>query len=161
MGGADRFAHFFASASPAPVSGPQASIGRLDAAVGHDTDSEKPAPMWWGPAADVPPMLGPAGSAHMSVLDYAIWAGWNAGAGKRGPVLVKPETLAYIHSAKIGTGRFSASSPRHAGGRRIRVGLGPGEIDWTAMLVLTHNGSNGFNLAKYSLTRGATWQLSP
>ena len=30
-----------------------------------------------GPNADVPPVLGPAGIAHMSVLDFARWAGWN------------------------------------------------------------------------------------
>ena len=128
--------------------GPQASIGRLDAAVGHDTDSEKPAPMWWGPAADVPPMLGPAGSAHMSVLDYAIWAGWNAGAGKRGPALVKPETLAYIHSAKIGTGRLPHPRPGTPAEGEYALGWGLAKFDWTATPVLTHNGSNGFNLAK-------------
>ena len=42
-------------------------------------------PMFWGAAADVPPLLGPAGVAHMSIQDFAKWAGWNAGEGKRGP----------------------------------------------------------------------------
>jgi hypothetical protein len=30
-------------------------------------------PMLWGAAADVPPLLGPAGVAHMSILDFAKW----------------------------------------------------------------------------------------
>jgi CubicO group peptidase (beta-lactamase class C family) len=128
--------------------GPQASVGRLDAAVGHDTDGGKITPMWWGPAADVPPMLGPAGAAHMSVLDFAAWAGWNAGALKRGPALVKPETLAFIHSPKIHTGKMANPRPGTPTEGDYALGWGVAKFDWTATPVLTHNGSNGFNFAK-------------
>lgn len=133
--------------------GPQASVGRLDAAVGHDADGAKPTPMWWGPAADVPPLLGPAGSAHMSVLDFAAWAGWNAGAGKRGPALVKPDTLAYIHAAKISTGRIANPRPGTPTEGEYAFGWGRVKFDWTETPVLTHNGSNGFNFAKVLIDR--------
>ena len=128
--------------------GPQASVGRVDAAIGHDVEDGKITPMWWGPAADVPPLLGPAGSAHMNVLDFAAWAGWNAGAGRRGPALVKRETLASIHAARISTGKIANPRPGTPSQGEYALGWGLVKFDWTATPVLTHNGSNSFNLAK-------------
>src|SRR5262245_60499980 len=62
--------------------GAQVTLGKLDAPVGHQIDElGKITPMLWGAAADAPPMVGPAGIAHMSILDFARWAGWNAGQG--------------------------------------------------------------------------------
>jgi CubicO group peptidase (beta-lactamase class C family) len=72
--------------------GPQATLGHIDAPLGH-----RPLPdgslkaMLAGPNGDNPEMIGPAGTVHLSILDFAKWAGWNAGEGKRGPALVKPE----------------------------------------------------------------------
>jgi CubicO group peptidase (beta-lactamase class C family) len=128
--------------------GPQATMGRLDAAIGHDIEGETITPMPWGPAADGPPMLAPAGIAHMSVLDFATWAAWNAGAGKRGPALVKPETLARIHHPMIDTGRIPNPRPGTPQEGQYALGWGIVKYDWAPGPVLTHNGSNGFNLAK-------------
>jgi CubicO group peptidase (beta-lactamase class C family) len=128
--------------------GPQATIGRLDAAVGHDVEEGKITPMLWGPAADVPPLLGPAGAAHMSVLDFAAWAGWNAGAGKRAPQLVTAETLAEIHKPRIGTGKLVNPRPGTPQEGEYAFGWGLVKFEWTQAPVLTHNGSNGFNFAK-------------
>jgi CubicO group peptidase (beta-lactamase class C family) len=128
--------------------GPQATTGRIDAAIGHDVDGDKVTPMLWGPAADVPPLLGPAGAAHMSILDFAAWAGWNAGGAKRGPELVKPETLARIHAAKISTGRLVNPRPGTPTEGQYCMGWGLVKFDWTETPVLTHNGSNSFNFAK-------------
>jgi CubicO group peptidase (beta-lactamase class C family) len=128
--------------------GPQATTGRVDAAIGHDIDGAKVTPMFWGPAADVPPLLGPAGAAHMSILDFAAWAGWNAGGARRGPALVRPETLAYIHEAKIHTGKIPNPRPGTPAEGDYCMGWGLAKFDWTATPVLTHNGSNGLNLAK-------------
>ena len=54
--------------------GPQATTGLYDAPVGHKLDEAtgKATPHAWGPSADLPPVLGPAGLAHMSVGDFAI-----------------------------------------------------------------------------------------
>ncbi len=128
--------------------GPQASVGRLDAPVGHSVEDGKVTPMWWGPAADVPPMLGPAGAAHMSVLDFAAWAGWNAGAGKRGPALVKPETLAQIHRARISTGKLETPRPGEPAEGEYALGWGLVKFGWADAPLLVHNGSNSMNFAK-------------
>lgn len=35
--------------------------------------------------APKPLIIGPAGTMHMSVLDFAKWVAWQAGKGKRAP----------------------------------------------------------------------------
>ncbi len=55
--------------------GPQATMGKIDTPVGHQiSDDGKVTPMLWGAAADAPPVIGPAGNVHMSILDFARWA---------------------------------------------------------------------------------------
>ncbi|HEX2150727.1 MAG TPA: serine hydrolase domain-containing protein [Stellaceae bacterium] len=82
--------------------GPQASLGRIDAPLGH-----RPLPdgtvkaMLAGPNGDNPEMIGPAGTVHLSILDFAAWAGWNAGEGKRGPALVSAEALRKLHTPVV------------------------------------------------------------
>lgn len=129
--------------------GPQATRGKLDAPVGHLVDAKgKITPMPWGAAADAPPIVGPAGVAHMSVLDFAAWAGWNAGRGKRGPQLVKPETLASIHSPRVVTGKLPSAPPGTPQEGQYALGWGVVKFDWSSSPVLNHSGSNGMNLAK-------------
>ncbi len=129
--------------------GPQASTGKFDAPVGHNvSDKGEITPMPWGPAADVPPVLGPAGVAHMSVLDFAAWAGWNAGRGKRGPALVKPETLAAIHRPRVKTGKLPNARPGTPQEGEYALGWGLVKFEWSDTPLLTHNGSNSLNLAK-------------
>ena len=66
--------------------GPQAMLGRVDAPLGHEPrEGARPKPLLAGPGGDNPEVIGPAGTAHMSVLDFARWAGWNAAVGQRGP----------------------------------------------------------------------------
>jgi CubicO group peptidase (beta-lactamase class C family) len=128
--------------------GAQATMGKLDAPVGHKvSDKGEITPMLWGAAADVPPAVGPAGIAHMSVLDFAAWAGWNAGAGKRGPALVKPETLARLHRPHIKTGKLPNPRPGTPQEGEYALGWGVVKFDWATHPLLTHNGSNGMNLA--------------
>jgi len=128
--------------------GPQASRGRLDAPVGHRIDpSGKVVPMPWGDAADVPAVLGPAGVAHMSVLDFAKWAGWNAGEGKRGPALIGPETLKSLHRPRISTGPLPNARPGTPQEGEYALGWGVVKFAWAPQPALTHSGSNGMNLA--------------
>jgi CubicO group peptidase (beta-lactamase class C family) len=129
--------------------GPQATMGKIDAPVGHQLgDDGNITPMLWGAAADAPPVIGPAGNAHMSVLDFARWAGWNAGEGKRGPALVKPETLRFIHAPKVKTPVINNPRPGTPTTGEYAFGWGLVKFDWTPNVVLTHNGSNALNLAK-------------
>jgi CubicO group peptidase (beta-lactamase class C family) len=84
--------------------GPQASLGKVDAPLGHLLVDGKAKAMLAGPNGDNPLILGPAGTIHMSVLDFAKWVEWNAGEGKRGPALVSAEILKKIHTPVISTG---------------------------------------------------------
>jgi hypothetical protein len=59
--------------------GPQASLGKTDAPLGHLMVDGKPKAMLAGPNGDNPLILGPAGTMHMSVLDFAKWVAWHAG----------------------------------------------------------------------------------
>lgn len=129
--------------------GPQASFGKYDAAIGHSIDDQGIAtPMTWGAAADVPPVMGPAGNAHMSVLDFARWVGWNAGAGKRAPHIVSPETLAEIHRPHVRTPPLKDPKPGTPSQGEYALGWGVIAFDWAKTPLLAHNGSNGMNLAK-------------
>jgi CubicO group peptidase (beta-lactamase class C family) len=129
--------------------GAQATPGKLDAPVGHSINEDgSVTPMYWGAAADLPPALGPAGTAHMSVLDFATWAAWNAGGARRGPALVRPQTLARIQRGHIDTGKIPDAKPGTPSEGRYAMGWGV--VKWPAMKnpVLQHNGSNSMNLAK-------------
>src|SRR5262249_21285857 len=59
--------------------GAPARPGKIGAPLGHRGIGKKAKAFLAGPAGDSPAVLGPAGRAHMSVLDFARWAGWNAG----------------------------------------------------------------------------------
>ena len=127
--------------------GAQATFGIYDAAVGHRIDSKgKVTPYPWGEAADLPAALGPAGLAHMSIKDFASWAGWNAGEGKRGPAILKPETLKLLHRPVV---EMQVKDPKTGAMKTGSYALGWGlsKFDWTDKPLLTHNGSNGMNFA--------------
>ena len=129
--------------------GPQATFGKLDAAVGHRIDDKTGAvtPIAWGPAADGPLVVGPAGIAHMSVTDFVRWAAWNAGDGKRGPALVSPETLKRIHAPHVKTPEIKDPKPGTPTTGEYALGWGVVSFPWTPNPVLLHNGSNSLNLA--------------
>lgn len=129
--------------------GPQASTGRIDAPVGHlVADDGTVTPMPWSTPADSPPVLGPAGAVHMSVVDFATWAGWNAGRGHRPPALVKPESLARIHRPHLSTGKLPNPRPGTPTEGKYALGWGIAKMDWARRPLLLHNGSNRMNLAK-------------
>jgi CubicO group peptidase (beta-lactamase class C family) len=129
--------------------GAQATLGKVDAPVGHQIDEQgKITPMLWGAAADAPPMVGPAGTAHMSILDFARWASWNSGQGRRGPAIVTPQTLKLIHTPHVKTPRIENPKPGTPQTGECAFGWGVVKFDWTEKPVLSHNGSNSMNLAK-------------
>ena len=126
--------------------GPPASLGKVDAPVGHGEVDGKIKAYLPGPNGDNPPILGPAGTAHMSVLDFARWAGWQAGEGKRGPKLVRPETLRKLHTIVISmTIEKAAPGTPPSGG--YALGWGQLSVPWAPEPLLFHGGSNGHNLA--------------
>lgn len=129
--------------------GPQSTFGLVDAAVGHRIEPDgSVTAMLWGPAADVPPVLGPAGNAHMSILDYAKWAGWNAGQAERSPHLVTPATLEVIQAEHVQTPVRENPPPGTPSTGGYGLGWSSVEFEWAGKPLLTHNGSNSMNLAK-------------
>ncbi|MFL5002115.1 MAG: serine hydrolase domain-containing protein [Xanthobacteraceae bacterium] len=108
--------------------GAQATPGKLDAPVGHQIDEQgKITPMLWGAAADAPPMLGPAGTAHMSILDFARWALELGPRPARPGHRDLPDAQTHPCAARQDAAHREPQT-RHAADRRIRVRLGRGEI---------------------------------
>jgi CubicO group peptidase (beta-lactamase class C family) len=127
--------------------GPQASLGKIDAPLGHSVIDGKVKAFLAGPNGDGPAVLGPAGIAHMSILDFALWAGWNAGEGKRAPALVKPETMKKLHTPVITMPPKKDAAPGTPPGGGYALGWGELPVDWAPYPLCYHGGSNGMNLA--------------
>ncbi len=127
--------------------GPQATLGRIDATLGHIYIDGKLKAFLSGPNGDNPPIIGPAGNAHMSVLDFARWAGWNAGEGKRGPKLVRAETLKKLHTPVISMPPKQDARPGTPSHGKYALGWGEVRVDWAPEPLLYHGGSNEKNLA--------------
>ena len=127
--------------------GPQASLGKTDAPLGHLMVDGKPKAMLAGPNGDNPLILGPAGTMHMSVLDFAKWVAWHAGEGKRPPALVSTEIVKKLHTPVIGTGVREDAPPGTPKTGKYALGWGEVTEDWAPEPVITHTGSNTMNLA--------------
>jgi CubicO group peptidase (beta-lactamase class C family) len=127
--------------------GPQSSLGKIDAPLGHSIINGKAKPFLAGPNGDGPAIVGPAGIAHMSILDFARWAGWNSGEGKRNPALVKPEILRKMHTPVISMPERKDAPPGTPPGGKYALGWGELAMDWAPYPLLYHGGSNGLNLA--------------
>jgi len=128
--------------------GPQSTLGRIDAPLGHLIEGTKTRSFLAGPRADNLLVLGPAGIAHMSVLDFARWAGWNAGRGKRGPRLVKPETMTKLQKPIITMTDKKDAAPGTPDRGGYALGWGTMPVEWAPRPLITHSGSNTMNLAQ-------------
>jgi CubicO group peptidase (beta-lactamase class C family) len=131
--------------------GPQATLGRVDAPLGHLVRKDGTLkPMLAGPDGDNPAIIGPAGTVHLSILDFAAWAGWNAGEGRRGPAWVRPETLRKLHSQVIEISVPDAALGTPAKGGYC-LGWGGLAMPYAREPFITHTGSNTMNLAMIML----------
>jgi CubicO group peptidase (beta-lactamase class C family) len=132
--------------------GPQSTLGRIDAPLGHEPRrGNSPKPLLAGPGGDNPEVMGPAGTAHMSVLDFARWAGWNAANGNRGPALVKPETLRRLHAPVIEMPPKPDAPPGTPSLGRYGFGWVTLSLPFSRGPFLFHGGSNEMNLANILL----------
>jgi CubicO group peptidase (beta-lactamase class C family) len=127
--------------------GPQATIGKVDAPLGHATVDGRTKALLAGPNGDNPPVIGPAGTVHLSLLDFARWAGWNAGEGRRGPSLVSPETLKKLHAPVVDMPEKKDAAPGTPSRGRYALGWGEVTVEWAAEPFVFHGGSNTNNLA--------------
>jgi CubicO group peptidase (beta-lactamase class C family) len=127
--------------------GCQSSLGKIDAPLGHLIIKGKVEARLAGPNGDNPPIIGPAGIAHMSVLDFARWAGWNAGNGSRKPFIVRSETIAKLHTPITTLPNKKGAPPGTPPRGKYALGWGELKVDWAPYPLLYHGGSNGMNLA--------------
>ncbi len=127
--------------------GPQSSLGKVDAPLGHTLVNGKATAMLAGPNGDNPVIIGPAGTIHMSVMDFATWVAWHAGEGKRGPALVSAETLKKMHTPFVSTGSREGAAPGTPKTGGYGLGWGSFQETWAAAPSVTHTGSNNMNLA--------------
>lgn len=127
--------------------GPQCSLGVADAAVPHLPEDGKIYTMLGGPCADVPAVMGPAGNSHMTPRDFAKWASWQAGGGKRDPQLVRAEMLQKLQTPVIDTPPGMEEKPGTPKLGKYAMGWGLMKYPWSDKVFLMHGGSNGMNLA--------------
>ncbi len=144
--------------------GPQATLGRIDAPLGHREVDGKLKAFLSGPNGDVPLVFGPSDGAHMSIIDFARWAGWNAAEGRRGPDLVRAGVLKKLHAPVV---KIPFQSPRlpAANGSNSDVSL-QYAVGWIVARVpeapepiLFHSGTNGMNLAKVWIDPKRDWGM--
>lgn len=105
--------------------GPPGSKDGTTQPWGHRPSAKGPVPVF----ADNPPSLGPAGTAHMTLRDWAKFAALHLGVVPEGaePVL-RPESLAALHTPPPGAD--------------YALGWIVTERPWAKGRVLTHSGSN-------------------
>jgi CubicO group peptidase (beta-lactamase class C family) len=127
--------------------GPQATLGKIDAPLGHAVVNGKLKAFLAGPDGDNPLVIGPAGTGHMSLLDFAKWAGWNAGEGRRAPRLVRPDTLRKLHSPVISMPDRPDAAPGTPSRGKYALGWGEVTFPWAPEPFVYHGGSNQKNLA--------------
>jgi CubicO group peptidase (beta-lactamase class C family) len=115
--------------------GAPGTAGELDQPLGH---SAKGTPVELGPEDDNPPAIGPAGTVHATLADWAKFIaahleGDRAASGKapeESAKLLKPETYLKLHA------------PGQGEGTEYAMGWGIADRPWGGGRVLTHSGSN-------------------
>jgi CubicO group peptidase (beta-lactamase class C family) len=105
--------------------------GKEDQPWPHGADG-KPMPMN-GPATDNPPSLGPAGTCHASLAEYAKFVADHLRGSTGGKALLTPALYTDLHTP-----------PKDAD---YAMGWQVMERDWAGGTVLRHNGSNEMNFA--------------
>ncbi len=107
--------------------GPPGVADRDEQPCGH-LGAERATPVRPGPGADNPAALGPAGTVHASLRDWARFIALQLGHDSHDPPLIRKETLADLH--------------RPPEGGEYACGFGVTKRPWTKGVVLTHSGSN-------------------
>jgi CubicO group peptidase (beta-lactamase class C family) len=105
----------------------------IDQPYQHKTIFGKSLAVEPGPTSDNPPVIGPGGTVHCSMGDWARFVIAHLQAEKEDTALMKQETARKLHTP--------AFDGEYAGGWMVT------ERDWAGGRVLTHAGSNTMNFA--------------
>jgi CubicO group peptidase (beta-lactamase class C family) len=107
------------------------SPGKLDQPWGHGADGLPVRTN--GPETDNPPVMGPAGTVHCTLEDWAKFVGDQLRGARGEKALLKPETYKTLQTPPFG-GDYA-------------LGWLVVDREWGGGAVLTHNGSNNMNFA--------------
>ncbi len=105
--------------------------GKIDQPWGHGADGKPAAGN--GPTVDNPPVLGPAGTVHCTLADWAKFVSDHLRGARGEKALLKPGTYKTLDSPPFG-GEYA-------------LGWATVEREWGGGTVLTHAGSNTMNYA--------------
>jgi D-alanyl-D-alanine carboxypeptidase len=119
---------FPACVMPQAGFGAPASAGKVDQPWGHLAKGEVLTPVPPGKNADNPPAIGPAGTVHCTIEEFARYAAWHGRGERSGTGSLKRESFAKLHTP--------AAGGDYAMGWRVLP------RDWAGGNALTHNGSN-------------------
>lgn len=108
--------------------GPPGAPGVPDQPWGHESRNGQWVPLAPGLNADNPDVLGPAGTAHTTLADYAGYMMAHLAGARGGAGLVSPASFTTLHTAAPGT--------------TYALGWGVAERSWARGRVLQHSGSN-------------------
>ncbi len=109
--------------------GPPGEAGAPDQPRAHRRANDSWTPVEPGPRADNPAVVGPAGTVHASLDDWAKFVRLHlAGARGEAGLLLKPETFAAMHE--------------DADGQSYAMGWGTPARPWAGGVALSHAGSN-------------------
>lgn len=112
--------------------GAMGTPGKIDEPWQHRVAGTRHQPIEPGPRSDNPPVIGPAGTVHCSVGDWAKFIQAHL-RGERGePGLLKPETIKHLHTSPYGDYGFGWLLVQRP---------------WADGLALNHAGSNTMNFA--------------
>ncbi|MEO8351102.1 MAG: serine hydrolase domain-containing protein [Chthoniobacteraceae bacterium] len=119
--------------------------GRATQPWGHARTGGEIQPIPPGPKADNPPAITPAGRVHLSIADFARYAGWHAQGANARPSLLSAESMTKLHTA--------------AEGQDYAMGWGVAHRAWAAGETLSHTGSNNswFAVMWVAPARGAAF----
>ena len=113
--------------------GAMGTPGKIDQSWQHTLNGTNHHAVAPDPRSDNPPVIGPAGTVHCSIGDWAKYVAAHLQGGTNQGGLLKPETCKKLHTPPFG-GDYA-------------LGWGVAERKWGGGRVLTHNGSNNQNFA--------------
>lgn len=120
--------------------GPPATAGQVDQPWPHLVVAAELEPVPTGPRADNPPALGPAGTVHCSLADWAKFVAVHLAGARGESKFLSAESFAKLHTPYPGE--------EYAGGWIVT------KRPWAHGLALTHGGSNGMWVANVWLAPG-------
>lgn len=118
--------------------GAPGSAGALDQPLGHTRAAEGWTAIQVGPSADNPPAVGPAGTVHTTLADWARFVSAHLRGARGDESFLKKATWARLHTPIAGAGSYSP-------------GWVVADEEWAGGVVLKHLGSNTYWVAQATL----------